>query len=602
MSTTVDENLVAVFKACQKSFVAVGIFSGVANLLMLVPAFFMLNVYDKAVGNNSLATLWVLSSITAFLFLMLFFMEAVRSRVLVLVSSRLDNMLAPLLYDLTFNNAVLVGGRRASNQPLVDLNGLRQFVTGNGIFAFFDAPWLPIYIWVLFVFHPLLGWMGVLASVVFFAIAVMNQKRSAPPLESASEVARQCNYDVQRNLRNAEAVSAMGMLPALRLRWRNRQDEMLAMQEKASGTAGTFSAGIKTLRIAIQSSAIAAGAFLVLRQEISPGMLIAGSILIGRALAPVESAVGAWKGFVDAKGQYDRIKKVLSNVVTTSNKTSLPPISGNILARSATIVPPGSRKPTISGATFDIPSGAVCMISGPSGAGKSTLVRGLLGLWPTQMGELRIDGIETSKFNREEVGPQLGYLPQAIELLEGTVSENIARFSEVDSAAVIKAAKDAGLHEFILSLANGYDTDLGNPGGELSPGQQQRLALARAIYGYPKVVVLDEPNSNLDDVGEAALRSVVQRLKEVKSTVIIVSHRTNILPLADFLIMLSAGRVVDFGETKEVVARIQAQQNAKQHALANANKIDKTGNSGGVEPRDLTVPVNHRSKERDNGN
>ena len=355
------------------------------------------------------------------------------------------------------------------------------------------------------------------------------------------------------------------------------------------------------MRIAIQSSAIAAGAFLVLSQEISPGMLIAGSILIGRALAPVESAVGAWKGFIDAKGQYDRIKKVLSNVVATPNKTSLPPISGNILAKSATIVPPGSRKPTISGASFDIPSGAVCMISGPSGAGKSTLVRGLLGLWPTQMGELRIDGIETSKFNREEVGPQLGYLPQAIELLEGTVSENIARFSEVDSAAVIKAAKDAGLHEFILSLVNGYDTDLEIRRRALARATT-KIILARAIYKYPKVVVLDEPNSNLDDVGEAALRSVVQRLKEVKSTVIIVSHRTNILPLADFLIMLSAGRVVDFGETKEVVARMQAQHNTKQHALANANKTDKPGNSGVAGPRDLTVPVNHRSKERDNGN
>ena len=543
---------------CKSSLIAVAVFSGVANLLMLVPAFFMLNVYDKAVGHNSLDTLWALCAIAAFLFGVLGAMEAYRSRVLVAISSRLDQVLAPTFFDLSFRNAVLAGSDKATIQPLVDLNNLRQFVTGTGVFALFDAPWLPIYLAVLFLFHPLLGWLGVFAALLLLAIAILNQIKTTQPLSEANDVASKQTLETQRNLRNAEVTAAMGMMPALRGKWRERQDEMLLAQETASHSAGLFNATTKTLRLAVQSAAIAAGAFLVLQQEISPGMLIAGSILIGRALQPVEIAVGAWRGFVDSREQYLRLVDWLANSRPDTEKMALPVIAGNVSVKNVAMAAPGSRKPALSGITFDIPAGATCMIFGSSGAGKSTLLRGILGLWPTQAGEIRIDGTEAFKYERSELGPQLGYLPQDIELLEGSVSQNISRFGNVDPDLVIQAAEDAGIHEFILALPNGYDTELGQVGGVLSPGQRQRVALARALYARPSLVILDEPNSNLDEAGEVALGRAIQILKENGSTVLIVSHRQNILPLTDYLLVLAGGQIVDFGGSDDVLHRLNS--------------------------------------------
>ena len=375
-----------VLRLCRQSLIAVGLFSFVANLLMLVPAFFMLNVYDKAVGNNSLPTLWALALIAAFLFLILGAMEALRSRVLVAISSRLDQELSPTFYDLIFKSAVLTGPERATTQPLTDLNQLRQFLTSAGVFAVFDAPWLPVYIFILFLFHPLLGWLGVFSALCLFVLALANQSATAKPLADANQAFLSQSTETQRNLRNAEVASSMGMMPALKKLWRNRQDAMLMAQEQASQAAGSFNAVIKTLRLAIQSAAIAAGAFLVLKQEISPGMLIAGSILIGRALQPVETAVGTWRGFLEAKEQYSRLSEWLFATPSAKPKITLPLISGAISVKQAFVAPPGAKKPTIIGMNLELPAGTTLMILGASGAGKSTLVRAMLGLWPTQSG------------------------------------------------------------------------------------------------------------------------------------------------------------------------------------------------------------------------
>ena len=558
--------------ACKHSLYAVGAFSGVANLLMLVPAFFMLNVYDKAVGNNSLSTLWMLSLITGFLFVILGSMEVFRSRVLVAVSSRVDQLLAPILYKLTFDNAVYVGSDRASIQALADLNGLRQFITGNGIFAFFDAPWIPIYIAILFMFHPLLGWMGVFAALLFFALALANQAATDDALAKANEVQRMSTADTQKNLRNAEATAAMGMLPELQRRWRGNQDQILEQQELASYKSGLYNAVIKVMRLAVQSAAIGAGAFLVLKQEISPGMLIAGSILIARALQPVEIIIGTWKGFVDAKGQYSRIDQLLRKEPSQKHQLELPAIVGEISATGVAIAPPGTKQPTITGVTFTLPPGNTCMIFGSTGAGKSTLIRAILGLWPTLLGEMRIDGLESFKYDRSELGPQVGYLPQGIELLDGSVSDNISRFTDYDPNDVVQAAQDAGVHEFILSLENGYDTYLGGPHGQLSPGQRQRIALARALYRRPKLVVLDEPNSNLDEAGDAALKAAIDTLKNSGSTVLIVSHRQNALDLADYLLIMKHGKLLDFGITAEVFQRLQGKRPQSGNAIAQADQ------------------------------
>ncbi len=574
-------------QACRDSFVAVGIFSGVANILMLVPAFYMLNIYDKAVGNNSLDTLWVLSAITIAMFLMLALMEIIRSRVLVEVAARLDRLVSPALYDLSFENAVRVGGERSSTQPLIDLNGLRQFLTGNGVFAFFDAPWLPVYLWVMFMFHPMLGWLGVASALLFLCIAAINQLRSSAPLAEASELWRLGNAETEKNLRNSEAVVSMGMLPEIRERWRSRQDLVLERQGIASNKAGFYNSIIKTLRLAVQSAAIAAGAYLVLRQEISPGMLIAGSILIGRALAPVESAVGAWKGFVDAREQYRRLETLLEHNTPEADPMDLPAISGQLTARRAALTPPGSRVPTVAGVSFEMPAGNVCMILGHSGSGKSTLVRGILGLWPTSAGEIRIDGSETFKLRKGGMGRQVGYLPQDIELLDGSIAQNIARFGPIDSESVIQAAQDAGLHEFIQSLPNGYDTVIGGSGGTLSPGQRQRIALARAVYLRPALVVLDEPNSNLDDAGEAALQVAIETLKNNSSTVMVVSHRTRLLPLADFVLVMESGTVKAFGPTDTVIQGVQRAQVAPQVE----NGEPKSGQKIATPAIARTVPV-----------
>ena len=474
-------------RLCKTSFVGVGVFSGIANLLMLVPAFFMLNVYDKAVGNNSLETLWVLSSITVFLFAVLAAMEWVRSRVLVYTSSRLDLMLAERILKLTYLNAVAVGSNRATIQPLHDLNALRRFLTGNGVFAFFDAPWLPIYLLILFLFHPLLGWLGVVSALIFLALALANEKQTNSLLDDANQASAANNVDCERNVRNSEVATAMGMVPELIGRWRLKQNKVLDLQEQASNIAGAYNSVIKTLRLAVQSAAIAAGAYLVLNQEISPGMLIAGSILISRALQPVELAVGAWRGFIEARGQYRRLNILLTLLGDQNEKLELPRISGGLSACEADVQPPGGNVNVLNGVNFTLPAGATCMVVGPSGSGKSSLVRALLGLWPTSGGDIRIDGTESSKYDRELLGPQIGYLPQDIELLEGSVAGNIAFRTRLDSEAIIQAATDSGIHEFILALPNGYDTNLNEQGGMLSAGQRQRVALARALYKRPEV-------------------------------------------------------------------------------------------------------------------
>jgi len=548
--------LIDALRLCKQSLIACFVFSLFANLLNLVPAFYMLNVYDKAVGSGSVYTLWSLTIFAAAMFIMLFVMEALRGQLLVAISARLDRRVSPELYQRVFINAVNVGGNRASVQPLQDFLGLRQFITGNGVFALFDAPWLPIYLFVMYLFHPLIGLVGLLAAVLLLAVGVANQKQTAPAMERANTFNAQSSAATHRSLRNAEVVESMGMLPHLQSEWRSNQEHVLENQTEASNLSVVFTALTKTIRLATQSVAIAAGAYLVIEQEISPGMLIAGSLLVGRALQPVEIALGSWKGFVDAKTYYKRIRDVLEKIPLPEARMPLPPLAGKVSVVNAVLVPPGSSHPTVSYATFEVEEGECCCIIGPSGAGKSSLMRGLLGLWPTAQGEIRLSGGEASKYLRAEIGPQLGYLPQDIELLEGSISSNICRFGEVDAAAIVEAAMAAGVHELILSFANGYETMIDQPGGMLSPGQRQRIALARALYQWPKLVILDEPNSNLDEAGEIALVQAISALKARRSTVICATHRQSILPLADKLVVMGGGRVVRVGPAAEILTEI----------------------------------------------
>ncbi len=543
-------------ESCQQSLIAAAVFSGIANLLMLVPAFFMLTVYDKAIGANSLSTLVVLSLIALVMYFGLAAMEVARSRMLVAIGLKIDKLVAPLVYEATIQN-VLRGAAKNPN-PLIDFAALRQFVSGPGAITVFDAPWIPVYIVVMFLFHPVLGWLGVCAALLMLSLAIMTQKFTAERLEKANMLARENLTFTTDAIVNAEAAAVMGMLPAIQKAWASRQDVVLEEQEIASNLGGVFSSLTKTFRLAIQSAAIGVGAMLVLQQEISPGMLIAGSILIGRALQPIELAVGSWKAFIDARGQYQRLQALFEATDWKADGMPLPKLRGGVTANEATIIPPGTAKLALRKATFNIAPGTTSVVIGPSGAGKSTLIRGILGLWPTASGGIRIDGAESSHYSRAELGPQIGYLPQAIELFEGSVSANIARQGEFDADDVLTAAQDAGIHDLILALPDAYDTELGrNSGVVLSPGQKQRIALARALYRRPTLVVLDEPNSNLDKAGELALNRAIATLREAGSTVIIVSHREGALNLADQLIVVSSGAVVDSGPPAAVMERLR---------------------------------------------
>ena len=553
------EDLWTLVKGSTKnSLVAAAVFSGVANLLMLVPAFYMLSVYDKAIASHSTSTLAVLSIITLLMFLALAAVEVIRTKLLLVAGARVDASVTPLIYEATFQYARRMGSHNATVEPLNDFTNLRQFASGKGAITVFDTPWVPIYLLVMFLFHPALGWLGVVAALIMLSLVLATQKLTGVKIQSANAVAQRNMSSVRGHLSNVEVITAMGMFDTIANKWRPQHLKVLAKQVAASDINGLFAAITKTFRLAIQSAAIGLGALLVLEQEISPGMLIAGSILIGRALQPIELAVGSWKGFVDAKGQYQRLNSLLQSADWASEKMSLPDLRGGVTAVQATIVPPGLQTPALRNATFEIAPGSICMIFGPSGAGKSTLIRGILGLWPTSSGGIRIDGTKSSDYDRTEIGPQIGYLPQSIELFEGSVSNNIARQGELNSEDVIKAADDAGIHEFILSLPNGYDTELGGEGGVvLSPGQRQRLALARAIYRHPKLVVLDEPNSNLDRLGETALNRAIEVLRAAGSTVIIVSHREGAMALADQLIFVSSGEIIDSGPPEQVLQRLR---------------------------------------------
>jgi ATP-binding cassette, subfamily C, bacterial EexD len=555
---------------CRTSFIAVFVFSFFANLLMLTPMFYMINVFDKAVGTGSFPTLISLAAIAAFLYVVMALMEWSRSRVLVFVASRIDHLLAPRIYDICFSGgAGTLGAAPIGSQPLTDLNSLRQFLTGGTVIALFDLPWLPLYLVVMLLFHPALAVVAIICMGIMFLLALGNQRATTSGLNEANSRAGEILQQTRHNLRNAEVAGVMGMIPVLTERWRSKQDAMLGVQEKASNAAGRYSAAIKSMTTAMQSAAITTGAVLAMQQEISPGVMIGAALLLSRALAPIQQAVTGWKGLVEAAQQYQRLNGLLANFPPAAPKMPLPSIAGAVSAKAVSAIPPGAKKPVLFNINFDIPSGSVVMILGASAAGKSSLARTILGLWPTAQGKMCIDGAEVTNFDRAQLGPQIGYLPQDIELFDGTIADNICRFDEINSELVIQAANDADVHDMILALPEGYDTVIsGTLQGVLSPGQRQRVALARALYNRPKLVLLDEPNSNLDEAGERALNGAIQGLKSAGSTVILVSHRHTALPLVDHLIVMKAGRIHDQGPTADIIEKSRRAVSAQKEAAA----------------------------------
>jgi ATP-binding cassette subfamily C protein EexD len=544
---------------CRSAFWSAAGFSMVINVLMLAPSLYMLQVYDRVVPTGNQSTLLMLTLILVLLFITMSIMEWVRSQILIRVSARLEIVLNQRVFEVAYKQSLFSGGQRANSQALDDLTALRQFMTGNGLFAFFDAPWLPIYIALMFVFHPLYGWFSVATSILLVILAIANELATAKTLAEANTTAMAGRGLINRHLRNAEVIESMGMLSNVRKRWLETTHKVLILQSTASSRAGLIAAASKVVRLTSQSLILAVGAYLVIEREVSPGMMIAGSILLGRALAPIDLMIATWKGFVNARGQYQRLNEVLTQMPAQQEQMRLPPPKGQIRFEEAQVIPPGSKIPALRGISLAIEAGDILGVIGPSGAGKSTFARAALGIWPAAAGKIRLDGADIVAWNRDELGPYIGYLPQDIELFEGSISENIARFGEVDAEQVIQAAQMADVHDLILRLPEGYDTLIGASGGTLSGGQRQRIGLARALYGNPVLVVLDEPNSNLDEQGELALSNALQRLKQKHTTVILVSHRQTILTKVDKLLVLNDGQLAVYGPKEQVIAHLQKQ-------------------------------------------
>ena len=564
----------------KRTFYTIGVFSAIINLLALVPSLYMLQVYDRVLNSRNEITLLMLTILMMCAYAFMALLELVRSFVLVRVGAKFDMELNKRVYTAAFEQNLKAAGGNAG-QSLADLTNLRQFLTGNALFAFFDAPWFPIYLAVIFVFEPSLGVFSVCGTLVLIALAYINERVTKEPLSEANTMAIVAGTLATNNLRNAEVIESMGMLPNLMNRWFKLHARFLALQAKASEKAGIISALTKFVQSSQQSLVLGFGALLVLEGKLTPGMMIAASILVGKALAPVQQVIATWKSWSSTRSAYERLSNLLEKNPARAAGMELPAPKGNLSVENVSASPPGVPVPILRGVHFAIEAGDVLGVIGPSGSGKSTLARLMVGVWPAIVGKVRLDGADMYQWNKAELGPNIGYLPQDIELFGGSVSENIGRFGDVDPEKVVQAAKRAGVHDMILHLPKGYDTLLGDGGAGLSGGQKQRLGLARAMYGDPSLLVLDEPNSNLDDVGEQALVAAVQDLRQRGKTIVLITHRTSIIGVTNKLLFLRDGTVAAFGPTKDVLQGLQAQQQ-KQVAAQPAQPAAPNGAPSGA--------------------
>ena len=553
-------------------FVVAGVFSMIANLLMLTPTIYMLQVYDRVMLSQSMGTLMAVSLITLFFFGVLTFAEWSRSKLLVSSGVRMDELLSKRLFHASYDaylNPAVKNPSRAFN----DLTEVRQFLTGNGIFAFFDAPWAPIYIAVLFLLHPWLGVMAIGFAAVQASLAWWGSNASKPAQAVASKSQQDAGSYLQSKFRNAEVIESMGMLSHLYRRWAEQNTRAMGHALNAQDVSGRVVAWSKFIRYTQQSLALGGGALLVIQGELSPGAMIAANVLMTRALAPIDLMVGTWPGFLSAKEAFVRLRDLLeAHPLRVKNELTMVP-KGDVVLKEVVASAPGRKEPILKGISAIMPAGTVTVVLGASGSGKSTLARVLLGIWPHDKGDVLLDGEPILKWDRMGLGPHIGYLPQDIELFDGTIAENIARAGQVVSEKVIAAAEASGLHQMILRFPKGYDTPMGEAGGLLSGGQRQRIGLARALYGEPALVVLDEPNANLDDEGEAALVRAVQVMKAKGKTVVLISHRPGIVGVADRLLILHQGTVQASGPRDGVLAALQKQREeiAQASQIAQAN-------------------------------
>lgn len=551
-ASSISPTILSVLGSDKKSLWGIGLFTAVINLLMLAPAIYMLQVYDRVLASANTMTLLMLTLLVLGIFVFIGLLEWVRSAVVIRLGTHIDMQLNQRVFNAAFA-ANLKGHNTPAAQALNDLTTLRQFATGNALFAFFDAPWFPLYLLVIFLLHPWLGLLAATGACLLIFLAWLNHWICEKPLKDATNITSQATQQANTNLRNADAIEAMGMLNALRERWLRQHTHFLYQQNIASDKSSRVTALSKSSRQALQSMMLGLGALLVINNEITAGVMIAGSILIGRVLGPIDQLIAVWKQWSHARLAYQRLSHLLAQHPTPSSGMVLPTPQGKLSVTQLIVCKPGTHLPVLHSISFELQPGEVLGVLGPSGSGKSTLAKLLVASQAAFSGTVRLDGADLSRWDKTHLGEFIGYLPQNIQLFRGTVAENIARFGPIDTAKVVAAAKLADVHDLILHLSQGYDTQLGDEGGGLSGGQRQRIALARAMYGVPRLIVLDEPNASLDKEGEQALLAGIIQLKRQGSTIVMITHKPELLSGSDYLLFLNKGQMELFDRTQAVL-------------------------------------------------
>jgi PrtD family type I secretion system ABC transporter len=544
-------------RACRGAFLGVGIMSCMINLLYLTGSLFMLEVYDRVLPSRSVPTLVGLAILAGGLYLAQGVLDLIRIRILGRIGTALDESLNSRVFDTVVRLPLTAGARNEGLQPLRDLDNIRSFLSGMGPGAFFDLPWLPFYLAICFAFHVMIGLTALVGAIILVTLTIVTEFMSRRPAREALGLAARRNDLAATSRRNAEVLVAMGMSGRLNKRWSEANQNYLAGNQRASDVSGGLGAIAKVMRMTLQSAVLAVGAYLVIHQEATAGVIIAGSILSARALAPVDLAIAHWKGFVAARQSWQRLNRLLESLPPQTQQTLLQSPSTRLAVEGVSMAPPGDQKIVVQDVTFALEAGNGLGVIGPSGSGKSSLVRALVGVWQPFRGKVRLDGAALDQWSSDVLGRHVGYLPQDVELFAGSVAQNICRFDpEARSETIIAAAKEAGVHQMIIKMRDGYDTQIGEQGAALSAGQAQRVALARALYGDPFLIVLDEPNSNLDTEGDEALTRAVRAARERGAIVVVVAHRPVGIEAVDMLLVLKDGRVHAFGPKDTVLGQV----------------------------------------------
>jgi PrtD family type I secretion system ABC transporter len=543
--------------ACRRAFLFIGLFTAAINILMLTGSFFMLQVYDRVIPSRSVPTLFGLIILVSMLYAFQGVLDFIRQRLLVRAARGLDERLSRHAYEAIVQLPLTLGAARDGLQPVRDLDQIRSFLSGLGPTALFDLPWMPLYLGLCFVFHFWIGATALVGAVLLVALTLLTEIFTRSPIRASTGFGSARMGLVEGSRRNAEVLRSMGMTARMSARWGSSNNKYLDAQQQAADVGGGFGAMSRVLRMLLQSMVLAVGAYLVIHQEASGGVIIASSILTSRALAPVELAIAHWKGFSAARQSWRRLSEIIDKLMTAVTPLALPPPKSSLTVEGISVTPPGIQRLVVQNTSFRLEAGQGLGIIGPSASGKSSLARAIVGVWLAARGKIRLDGAAIEQWAPEDLGTHIGYVPQDVELFDGTIAENISRFAVAPVPSdIIQAAQMAAIHDLILRLPDGYETRIGEGGSALSAGQRQRLALARALYGSPFLVVLDEPNSNLDTEGDQALTKAIAAVRQRGGIVIVVAHRPAALNAVDLVLVMANGQIQNFGPKEEVLKQV----------------------------------------------